>query len=1426
MSVSCGSVSFGTTHHRGPGLHGGLYLQDTEDIDPVHVHQHAGYRSLPHKSQRAYPGGPSPINYPYYSSTVSTPRTRPSSQQQSLGGPHPQQPLPTSMGSNKAVDSSRGSLLSSLETANNTTSVASDNRSESTVIEQRRASNSRSIISLQSGTFGGPEETSFLVVQGVGGPVAHIVDVDQDAGHCSSEDNLSHDSYELIEKVGHSSIIDLQQKPQITTSGPTIAGSIPIVTSANQFEQEFYRQAAQANQKNNGLGSSRASSHCSLTMSPQVMKRPNAVTAPVTSETPESQNPAPAGSLNTASLNVPNDMSRVKSQDSFSQASNHNLSLTNLNNNSSDIEGTPPVLSRNQTVMDDNIETGSVRSDLMVIKEEPRIMVDIVRGTTNRGRGSGNYSHSLPRSNADFMYHHQQQQQQQPHPHHPQQQQQQNYTRTLPNRRRERSPVYYSRSRIAQPMGGVPPEMCSSGSSSSHASPQIARPKSLEFAVVNVNALPNKQAFAYHDDSLELQHYHPQPKPRHLLTKPQPIGSQDPYDDSSSAVNEQLSSSDVPQTPENPDITFLPPEAGPVLIGCHQGIVRKQYYTTEERIYDVPEGIEGVSEPIKIITSQPPQVEPVTSPSSSSGITDSYVPKLVSSGGILGASGTPIGHTPAPKGAPPPPPHQPVIAQHITRNNHRGLASTMASKTSKLPKVDIDPRKFQSLMNTLGPQDSTESADSSCLQQGPNKLLQRPAVRPNRGRGTVQSHYSTTTLPPPQRALLATMSSTESESAMSARSAPTPISNPEQLMRPKKGELFIEPEILFEESGPEQPESPKLQVNLISPPAEDQSESSTAVLDSEGVPAPPPEFSGAAMVSDDDHEQATDVEEDSQSHLAELKETTANNTAKNSMSSTGIPNQETTNPILVIDSISDVDVTSPKEVDIPEYVAQEVWHKETEESSTNKETDSLQEKPIKGIMKPQVVEIKIYEDYDSNQDLPDIVQEATVELGEAENEVEIVSSMKEEENEIPDPRILVIDDDELPIEQGEEEEEEEEEEDEEASSKVIKIADLYVKLEHNGSGSTISDEGNTGSDVAPVPFIDDISDDPDQLPGPLLAPVVEAEVVALPVQQHAEAFFIPPTPTNLSKSEDEPPPSKEAIPQAIDQCLKEEEETSDQISSKETFLADQQPPDETTLDQFPPLENIQSSSLDLDMDNIPPPLTHCDLRPQPSNESTSSTYSPPPPPPIMQMDSTDAPPTAFFTASNEGESGSNDNAGPPSSFPFPPRALSRISEGSTSTTRPEDQPICSRSGSEGGPDTMTDQNCTTSEDGDINPPSLNSDIPENNGRTSEGGAVMRAIAMFEDRVQFGDSKDLPSPPSSMVNTMTEEVTQEGKTEVTMVDSLYLELTPGPPGEEGNEVVPAEEAEREIDFAGADPTEDDIDVEEDEGLCDQNCDIKY
>ena len=1600
--MSCGSVQLGHPHM-------GHYLEDDDHDVVLHQHQHAGYRSLPHKSQqlrihdgdleghgtteRSSRGGhynqaqaqttagqavPSTHNsfvvYPNYSSTVSTPRMRP--QQNSLRGSLEAVQLAA------AAEAGHGQPMAEF-------SIASDNLhsevdSRSTVIEQRRPSNARSVNSIQSGSVT-VDDAGFLVVQGVGGPVAHaMVETDSlghhpdligdhiDGGHASSEDNLSHDSYELIETKMLGKIREMtpeqhqaqqERKTSTGSAGAISATGVGGGPSANQFEQEFYR-VSKAKNGGTTAGSSRTSSRCSLNMSssnmsPQVMPRGDVVKVAL-----EHGN-SPAGNSNS--------MSRVKSQDSFSQASNHNNrnnqnqgSLTSLVRSTN----ADPLNNNNQVIDENSQQSAQPRGQrgeptiiqVPELKEESRLMVDIVRA--GRGRGGAYisknevYSHSLPRSNADILYHHQQQQQQQQHQHqlhggHQQQQQQvqqqhqqhQQHSRTLPSRRRERSPVYYSRSRIMSGGHGGPgghPGECSSGSSSSHASPQIARPKSLEFAVVNVSALPNKQAFAYHDDSLELHHVPvssrygmepPQPKPRLHLTKPQQIPQSDLYDDSSSAMNEQLSSSDVPQTPENPNVTFLPLEAGPVIVGnsCHQGIVRKQYYTTEERIYDVPEGIEGVSIPIKVITAQPPQVElvqDIVSPSTSSEITEEGnghahpVPSRAETE-VMAAVGT--GNAPPPKVAPPPPPpHQPVIAQHVLRQNHRGAASSIGLLDRPkgppiLPKVDIDPRKFHTIMHTMGPQDSTESEVS-------NQGHQRP-IRPIRSRGTAQSHYSTTTLPPPQRALLATMSSTESESAMSARSAPTPISDPDRLLRARtisqeqQGPSFEiyqpmypenqleKPEILVEEptdqeqSGsarddddPDDPDSdsPQLQVNLISPPAE-ESESSTAVLDSEGVPAPPPEFSGAAPLSVSDEEakeQATDVEEDSQScHLSKHQISKSEQALLNQPPETAaginvIVTDDTTDIVLANDD-ENKNPSEPLEVDngttmvsLPSIGGA---------SYTEDDIGVLSELPCAAAAAIAHMTGSTTADLQSS-DGDAISFSATITGSQAENKHNIKETDKVVQEEILDDELVVS-------------------EEEEASSKVIKIADLYVKIEHGeGSGSTISDEGNTGSDTAPVPFIDE-----DECKSEIIEEkAANLEVVSLPIHQHAEAIFIPPTPptSNLSTKSEELESGDDVVEEATEATAstvtaseavhpdapqppspdvqtaspipEETEVPIDSSNYPENQLSDDDENDDvkmhkpenkieisddigvmselpsaaaaaiahmtgsTTADlqsielvteepigvsngeeskvihagasvggfigrlpSLPTNSSTTMSSIDLD---IPPPPSHCDLKDsaQPSIESTSSTTVSPPPPPPMLLDGTEGsgPPTAVPCPPPDTEA-----------FPFPPRTLSRISEGGSTitsqitnaggngtgedgvngkpTSEANEQLICSRSGSEGGPDTMTDQNCTTSEDADNNPPSLNSDLPENLGRGG-GGSVMRAIAEIEARAQQQllmqgddqpqyevqqpqrvDSKDLPSPPSSMINTTTEEVTQEGKTEMTLVDSLYLELSPAP-----------------------------------------------
>ena len=75
-----------------------------------------------------------------------------------------------------------------------------------------------------------------------------------------------------------------------------------------------------------------------------------------------------------------------------------------------------------------------------------------------------------------------------------------NNSRTLPNRkRREKSPVIFSRGKLSVD--------CSSASSSSHASPRMCRPKSLDFSVVALHSLPQTTAYSYRDDTIDQQDF-------------------------------------------------------------------------------------------------------------------------------------------------------------------------------------------------------------------------------------------------------------------------------------------------------------------------------------------------------------------------------------------------------------------------------------------------------------------------------------------------------------------------------------------------------------------------------------------------------------------------------------------------------------------------------------------------------------------------------------------------------------------------------------------------------------------------------------------------------------------------------------------------------------------------------------------------------
>ena len=143
-------------------------------------------------------------------------------------------------------------------------------------------------------------------------------------------------------------------------------------------------------------------------------------------------------------------------------------------------------------------------------------------------------------------------------------------SRTLPGKkRREKSPIIFTRGKLSVE--------CSSNSSSSNASPRICRPKSLEFSVVALHDLPHKSAYSYRDDTID----------------------QHDFEDSSSALSVQnelnyASSSDVPPTPDNSEL----PETGKGRHKFHQKKTYGKNSLEKERIYDIPEGIDRGDVPL------------------------------------------------------------------------------------------------------------------------------------------------------------------------------------------------------------------------------------------------------------------------------------------------------------------------------------------------------------------------------------------------------------------------------------------------------------------------------------------------------------------------------------------------------------------------------------------------------------------------------------------------------------------------------------------------------------------------------------------------------------------------------------------------------------------------------------------------------------
>jgi hypothetical protein len=327
---------------------------------------------------------------------------------------------------------------------------------------------------------------------------------------------------------------------------------------------------------------------------------------------------------------------------------------------------------------------------------------------------------------------------------------------------------------------------------------------------------------------------------------------------------------------------------------------------------------------------------------------------------------------------------------------------------------------------------------------------------------------------------------------------------------------------------------------------------------------------------------------------------------------------------------------------------------------------------------------------------------------------------------------------------------------EEDESDVIKIGEMYVRLDN---GSTLSENAGSG---------DDDDNDASNMEEELVEHYAEAAAgnvvvqATLPVIQQPEAIFIP-------------SPSPEP-------------------SSEQRTRTDEVTPVVNKLPSLPSLPTGDSAS-SLGLDTIPPaPQTGL------ADISTDDAAAfPPPPPEVIEFDAASLAAAATPKVTVLPSSPAPEAADEVVCVSLPPRALSRISERSNSDAAAANQlqlvsprSISPASEASKGPaeDTMSDQNYASSEDND-NPPSLCSDLPDNANVDKNGAAAGLPLFRSLDDAQ---KDQFPSPPSSLLEGTA--TLQECGTEVTQIepDSLFLELSP--PDEEEEAFLRAQEEEAE------------------------------
>eukprot|EP00095_Tigriopus_kingsejongensis_P011547 snap_masked-scaffold33_size549341-processed-gene-4.12 protein:Tk11547 transcript:snap_masked-scaffold33_size549341-processed-gene-4.12-mRNA-1 annotation:"hypothetical protein SMAC_06395" len=148
------------------------------------------------------------------------------------------------------------------------------------------------------------------------------------------------------------------------------------------------------------------------------------------------------------------------------------------------------------------------------------------------------------------------------------------------------------------------------------------------------------------------------------------------------------------------------------------------------------------------------------------------------------------------------------------------------------------------------------------------------------------------------------------------------------------------------------------------------------------------------------------------------------------------------------------------------------------------------------------------------------------------------------------------------------------------------------------------------------------------------------------------------------------------------------------------------------------------------------------------------------------------------------------------------RSLSRISEQSSSETGPP-KPDSSEEEHE---DTISDPNCPTTNSESENPPSLNSDLPENvpdKDRCFSLPPLTAREVVRECGLELGAEIEFPSPPSSLMEGNQTEFTQ------IEADSMFLEITPPDFEEPTDDVLGAKSLPLESDSAKGSLTKDKI-----------------